>query len=354
MVDVVSPAGIKNRGSWTVHLGTAKLGARLSLLQSEGAAAGDRVPARLTLAEPQPVAVGDRFLLWDTGRQAVAGGGVVLNAESGSKRRRIPAAKRADLLAAVHPEDISDALVTALIDAGGGWRPTAELRWLADLPAGDDPGRTAGPWSLSPTMWHRLAEAANAVIASKPRSSRADVTAGVVARVPGVPDELVHRLLEALVHQGALARVGTDFVAPSELDALVADRAARADTFLDMVRDGGLEPPDVDSCRRQTGLTGPDVARLADEGRVILSEGLGFDPKVVAEAVSVLHAQFGDSWFPVTDARQLLDIRRRYALALLHALDRSGSTERREDDQRRFIEGQVRWERPEASHRSGS
>jgi hypothetical protein len=202
-------------------------------------------------------------------------------------------------------------------------------------------------------MWDRLTDAANAVIASRPRSSRADVTAGVVTRVPGVPDELVHRLLEALVHQGVLARFGTDFVPPSELDALVADRAARVDRFLRMVRDGGLEPPDVDTCRRQTELSGPDVARLADEGRVILSEGLGFDPGVVADAVSVLHAQFADNWFPVTDARQLLDIRRRYVLALLHALDRTGSTERREDDQRRFVNGHVRWENRQASPQTG-
>jgi len=291
----------------------------------------------LRLSAPQPVLVGDRFLIWDSGRSAVAGGGTVLHTEPAGRRRRIPAAERAALLDAVEPGGPSGALAVALLEAAGGWRSVDELRWLADL-ARDVPDdvHVVGPWALSPRMWDGVRAAVLEVVEGQPRSSREVVSAAVTLRVPGLPTGLVHRALDQLVTEGVVARVGTDFVPPGAVDALVRERAERTAALLDTVRAGGLEPPDIESARREAGVTASDVSTLATDGKLLLAEGLAFDADVVRQALNRLYEAFDVDWFPVTEARQLLEIRRRYALALLHGLDHSGWTELRSDGLRRL------------------
>jgi hypothetical protein len=98
---------------------------------------------------------------------------------------------------------------------------------------------------------------------------------------------------------------------------------------------GGLEPPDLEALRRELGLSGTELANLAAAGTVIVSEDLGFVPEHVNRALARLSDAFGEEWFAVTEARQLLDVRRRYALALLYAMDRMRATELRADGLRR-------------------
>jgi hypothetical protein len=159
----------------------------------------------------------------------------------------------------------------------------------------------------------------------------------VSARVPGLPTDLVQHVLDQLVSEGVLARVDTEYVTPSEADTVVAERADRASELLARLREAGLEPPDLDTMRRELGLSGTDVANLAVAGTIIVSENLGFVPEHVSSAAARLSDEFGGEWFAVTDARQFLEIRRRYALALLYAMDRMRVTELRADGLRRVL-----------------
>jgi selenocysteine-specific elongation factor len=337
-VTVTSPAGIQSRGAWIVHVGTAKVAAGISLLEGRRAQRGQAVLARFRLSAPLPVLVGDRFLLWDAGRRAVAGGGVMLHVEPGEQRRRIPVAERAALLRAIDPAGRSEALAVGLLELAGGWQLASELQWSADLPDGLPDGLTmVGPWALSPRMWDELRTAAIMVAESRPRSSREVMTDALLQRAPGLPTPLVHRALDQLVAARVIARVGTEFVLPGDVEALVQERAERTAALVAVLQAGGLEPPDLESARRAAGVSATDVSTLAAEGKLLLTEQLAFDRDAVTCAIERLYEALGHDWFPVTEARQLLGIRRRYALALLHGLDRSGWTEVRSDGLRRLL-----------------
>jgi selenocysteine-specific elongation factor len=73
---------IPNRGAFHFHIGTAHTPATIRQFRGSGA-------YRISLGQALPVAMGDRFILRDSGRQAVVGGGRVLEpASSGSLTER--------------------------------------------------------------------------------------------------------------------------------------------------------------------------------------------------------------------------------------------------------------------------
>jgi selenocysteine-specific elongation factor len=67
-------AGISDRGAYHMHIGTATVPVRIRII------AGDpETVAILTTRTPVPLAMGDRFVVRDTGRRLVAGGGIVID-----------------------------------------------------------------------------------------------------------------------------------------------------------------------------------------------------------------------------------------------------------------------------------
>ena len=132
-----SDGEITDRGAYHIHLGTATIPARLRAVTD-----GPEPAVIITPNEPVPVAMGDRFILRDTGRRAVVAGGVVLDPAPTQR----PSGKDITVLSgALHgsPDARADALVAThgTISVGelqrstGGGVPTSAVtvgdRYLA-------------------------------------------------------------------------------------------------------------------------------------------------------------------------------------------------------------------------------
>ncbi len=96
IVDVRLSTGERLPAELVLHTGTAGVPVRVRPL---GPAADGTTSARLSLAAPLPLRAGDRAVLRDPGRHAVAAGVLVLDADPPSLRRRGAAAARARELA---------------------------------------------------------------------------------------------------------------------------------------------------------------------------------------------------------------------------------------------------------------
>ncbi|MCL1593519.1 MAG: selenocysteine-specific translation elongation factor [Actinomycetia bacterium] len=126
-------AEVPKRGGFHIHIGTADTSATIR-----------RVPETdgyiVATAEPIPAAVGDRFILRDSGRRSVVGGGRVLDPGAGTVATSGDVLRMEAVLDA-SPDVMADALVdmrgitnaaTVVLETGGG-RPSAALVAGANL-----------------------------------------------------------------------------------------------------------------------------------------------------------------------------------------------------------------------------
>ena len=131
-----------------LHLGTAAVPVRVRPL------AGDL--ARLTLHRPLPVEPGDRLVLRDPGRHAVAAGAVVLDADPPSLRRRGAARVRAAALEGLAQADEKAALAEQVGRRGVVRR--AELEAVGVPTRNLGAVRLVGDWLVDPDAWDRAPE----------------------------------------------------------------------------------------------------------------------------------------------------------------------------------------------------
>ena len=295
----------------TLHAGSAAVPVQVRPLGTD--------TARLRLARPLPLRVGDRALLRDPGRHHVAGGVTVLDVAPPALRRRGAAAARAEQLTDLDGRpSVTSELSRRLLIRG------TDLAAMG-VPA-DDTAPVAGDWYADPAHWAALAGRLADEVAAYGREHPLE---------PGIPVEaLRHRLglpdralVTALVGPPLSIRAGrvtTGRVgAPDELVALVAKafdgRGPFAAPEAHDLAAIGLGPRQVAAAVR-LGL----VVQLAPQ--VILAA------EAVDEAGRTLAAI--PQPFTLSEARKALDTTRRVAVPLLELLDRRGVTERLPDDRR--------------------
>ncbi|MEU8191018.1 selenocysteine-specific translation elongation factor [Micromonospora carbonacea] len=300
----------------TLHVGSAAVPARVRPLGVD--------TARLRLARPLPLLVGDRALLRDPGRHLIAGGVTVLDVAPPPLARRGAAAARARVLAGLdgRPDLAGELRRRALVRAG-------ELTRMG-VPVTAAP--VAGDWLADPEHWAALAARLTA------ETTRYAAAHPLEAGVP--VDVLRHRLrlpdralVEALVRPPL--RVTAGRVTASAGDALpepvaravarvraeYADRPFRAPEA-HRLAEWGLGPRELGAAVRAGALL-----RLADS--VVLLPG------AVDAAARVLAGL--PQPFTLSAARQALDTTRRVAVPLLELLDRRGVTRRLPDDARSVV-----------------
>ncbi|GAA1826105.1 selenocysteine-specific translation elongation factor [Microlunatus capsulatus] len=303
-----------------LHAGTAAVPVRVRPLGGS--------TARLTLPAPLPLEPGDRLVLRDPGRHAVAAGALVLEADPPALRRRGAAAARAVALGRAATADPA-AQLAAQVQRRGAVR-RAELLALG-IPVDDlSHVRASGDWLVDPAVWERwqrdLTTAVDAHAGAHPLDPRLAVEAA--RRALDVPDrELLVALAAAagLEHvDGRLARPGTgDDLGPAEagLARLVAH--LEAEPFLAPEK-GDLE---------RWGLGVAELAAAERVGRVVrLTPDVVLLPAGPARAMRVLSGL--EQPFTLSGARQALGTTRRVAVPLLEHLDRRGWTVR--------VDGQLR------------
>ncbi|MEV6846463.1 selenocysteine-specific translation elongation factor [Actinoplanes sp. NPDC051411] len=293
----------------TFHIGSAAVPVHVRPLGED--------TARLRLARPLPLRIGDRGLLRDPGKHHVAGGVTVLDCVPPGLSRRGSAAARAAVLSEMDgvPDLAGEVARRRLIRAG-------DLAAMG-VPLSSPP--TVAGWFVAPDLWSELSERAGRQVADYQKANPLE---------PGMPvDALRHRLelpdralTEALIRPPLILRNGRVSAGRSDMsdlealigkafDGLPAHTAPEANDLTAL----GLGPRQLAAAVR-TGLLiqlAPQVVLRAD---------------AVETAAAVLSRI--STPFTLSEARQALNTTRRVAVPLLELLDKRGITRRLPDDRR--------------------
>jgi selenocysteine-specific elongation factor len=302
-----------------LHIGTSGTSVRVRRL--------GRDTARLTLAAPLPLRIGDRAVLRHPGRnpgkQLIVAGVTVLDVLPPPLRRRGAARERAAELAGM----------TGNADAGAELR-RRKLARRPDLAAMGAPasGRpVAGDWMADPGWWRELAgrlrDEVGRYAASQPLEP--GLPAETARRRLGLPDR---KLVEALVRP-PLVYEGGKIYASAEAPALPpAVRQAVERIAAGLRRDPFAAP---DAVRLRELRLGPrQLAAAVRAGQLLrVSQEVYLLPGADERAVRILAAL--PQPFTLSEARQALATTRRVAVPLLEMLDRLGRTERLDENLRR-------------------
>lgn len=310
----------------TLHLGSAAVPVRVRPLGPD--------TARLRLARPLPLRIGDRALLRDPGRHHVAGGVTVLDVQPpGLTRRGAAAARAAELATLTGEPDLRSELSRRLLIHG------RDLTAMGVLPQGEP---VAGEWYADPAHWsalaHRLTEEVDRYRAGHPLEPGAPIEA--LRHRLGLPDRA---LVEALVRTrsdaagAASGRAGAGAAltirngrvsagvpgVPAELVAAVDKAFAGLEPF--------TAPETYDLADR--GLGAKQLAAAVRAGLLIqVAPNVVLRPSAPSRAARLLAAL--PQPFTLSQARQALGTTRRVAVPLLELLDRRGLTRRLPDDRR--------------------
>lgn len=304
-----------------LHAGTAAVPVRLRPLGGTA--------ARLTLHRALPLEPGDRLVLRDPGRHAVAAGAVVLDADPPELRRRGAAAARAGALAQAEEADPAE-LLAEQVRRRGAVR-TAELAALGVPTGAVERVHVSGPWLVDRERWQRwqreLVAAVDAHAAGHPLDPR--LSAEAARRSVGIPDR---ELLLAAAAAAGLEHADGRLARPGAGGDLGAAEAGLAEVVAQLERSPFLAPekPDLD----RWGLGVPELAAAERTGRLVrLAPDVVLLPTGPAQAMRVLAGL--PQPFTTSEARQALATTRRVAIPLLEHLDRRGWTVRLDGGHRR-------------------
>jgi selenocysteine-specific elongation factor len=308
----------------TVHVGSARCIARVRPL-------GPGV-ARLSLAEPLPLHVGDRILLRDPGSRqpgswpAVAGA-VVLDVTPPPLRRR-----GAALAAARQLASWPDQPGAAELLARHGLLKASSLLAMGIT---DHPVPVTAEWLADPEHWRVLGSQLGEVLASHAASE--PLSAGLpIEAARALLDLPDRRLVTALarppfrISAGALqiARPTGQQAGPDLPEGvLAAVRVLRADLAA-----APFLAPDADRLRK-LGLDARSLAAAVRAGELIrISDQIVLAPGADEAAAAILARL--EQPFTAAQAREALATTRRTAIPLLELLDSAGVTQRLADDRR--------------------
>lgn len=305
-IDVaLRPAGDLHR-ELMLHVGSAAVPVQVRQL---GAAA-----ARLRLARPLPLRVGDIGLLRDPGGHRIAAGLEVLDVRPRPLRRRGAARERAAELAT-------------------GRARTPECAHAAELRAMGLPlsGQRVGDWVVDPNWWAERRDCATSAV--QRWAADHDVAAGMpletLRQHTGLPAaELVPKLLEGTGFQVRDGLVGAPGAAlPARVDTAVR-------TVEQWLAAAPFRAPEADELA-ELKLGTRELAAAVRAGRLSrITDGVVLGPDALERAAEVL-AKLPQP-FTVSEARRALDTTRRVAVPLLEQLDARRVT-RRADDGTRIV-----------------
>ncbi|MCL7459864.1 selenocysteine-specific translation elongation factor [Micromonospora sp. MSM11] len=297
----------------TLHIGAAAVPARVRPLGAD--------TARLRLARPLPLLVGDRALLRDPGRHHVAGGVTVLDVAPPPLTRRGAAVARAAVLATVdgRPDLAGELRRRRLARAADLARTGVEVTGPP----------VAGDWLADPEHWRALRARLVEEVARHAREHPLE---------PGAPVELLRQrldlpdraLVEALVGPPLRLRAGR--VTASAADALPEPVARAVARVRAEYAERPFRAPEAEHLA-DLGLGPREIGAAVRAGALLrLAENVVLLPGAADDAVRVLAGL--PQPFTLSAARRALDTTRRVAVPLLELLDRRGVTRRLPDDAR--------------------
>ncbi|MGZ4147346.1 MAG: selenocysteine-specific translation elongation factor, partial [Actinomycetota bacterium] len=237
---------LSTRGAYKLYAGAAERDARVRIYGGGRLGAGSRGFARIRVAEPLAVAVGDRFVLRDAGRDETVAGGTVLDPSPPRRAGSDPEARLAARAASAAGD------LPALLVAERGAVSEADLR--LDLGSRIDDVANAVPadgwWIARPTLERARAAATDAAGAHhrerplEPGAPAASIRAAVASTLPAAVRSAAGAIVEALIGDGSLVREGAAIRLPGHRPA-VDERSPELQRVAEAVAAGGAAPPTI-------------------------------------------------------------------------------------------------------------
>ena len=309
-----------------LHLGSAAVPVRVRPLGED--------TARLSLARPLPVRIGERGVLRDPGAQRVAAAAVVLDPLPPALTRRGAARRRALELAGMTGQpDLAEE-----IRRRGAIRKRDLILAGVPVPPGQptDQAVSAGDWLIDAARWTALRHQLLAAVADWARAHpmlpgmpRQAAVARLELPDAGLLDTLVREEPDLVLDAEGVHSRGHQVTLPpnvqQQLDQIV--QRLDADPF------DAPETPELVA----SGLSEKILAVATRDGRLIrLAAGVYLGPEAVDEAVRRL-SELAQP-FTMAQARQALGTTRRVAVPLLELLDRYRRTIRVDSQLRRVLD----------------
>jgi selenocysteine-specific elongation factor len=315
-VDVALRSAGKLHDELVLHVGSAAVPVHVRPLGSA---------ARLRLARPLPLRVGDVGLLRDPGEHRIAAGIEVLDPRPPAFGRRGAARARA--------EELADGHAPLPVCARA-----SELRAMGFQEA----GLRIGHWVVNPQWWAGRRQ--HMVTAVAAWSAQHDVAAGMpletVRQQAGLPAaDLVPALLDGTgleVNDGYVRQPRATL--PERVDGAVrtVEERLAADPF---------RAPEADELK-DLGLGAQELAAAVRVGRLTkIADGVVLGADAFERAAKVLREL--PQPFTVSEAKRALDTTRRVAIPLLEALDGQRITRRGDDGTRRVVSAALRSPAPD-------
>jgi selenocysteine-specific elongation factor len=322
---------LSTRGAYKLYAGAAERDARVRVYGGGRLDAGNRGFARIRVAEPLVVAIGDRFVLRDAGRDATVAGGTVLDPSPPRRAGSDPDARLA-ARAASAPGELASLLV-----AERGAVSEADLR--LDLgPRVDDVANAvlAGGWWIARSTLERARAAATAAAAAHhrdhpldPGAPSASIHAAVASTLPAAVRSAASAIVDALIADGSLVREGAAIRLPGHLPT-VDERSPELQRVSEAVAAGGAAPPTIAQLVSAGHPRGMIDAAIRTGTLVRIAPDLVVTPAFIDRAVAEIRST-GTNGMTVGALRERLGTSRKYAVPLVEYLDTRGLTARRGD-----------------------
>jgi selenocysteine-specific elongation factor len=342
-------APLRNRTRLRLHVGTAEIICRLSLLDREALAPGEEGLAQFVLEAPTVAMPGDRLVVRSFSPLVTLGGGQVLDASPDRHRRfsaevlehlrRLQGGAVAQVEAALLGAGLQPPALADLVRLAGQRESElqAALQTLQQqgklITLGDAPPRYLHE-SAYRQVRQQLLGALEAYYTAHPQRvymPAAELQAAVLARTTRAVYEQVLRDLDA---GGLVTREAGRLGLAGRQPQLSAEEQRLAESLTDAYDTAGLAAPLESDLRAQWGIR-EDLWRsvmtsLTEQGILVrLDEKVTYHTRVVGEAtVRVRELLAARGSVSVGEVREALGVSRKYVVALLEYLDEQGVTRR--------------------------
>lgn len=353
-----SAQALKNGQRLHLHLGTAEVLCRATLLAEDALDPGASGYAVLRLERPVAATPGDRFILRSYSPVRTLGGGLVLEVARRFRRHRASDLEVLVLIEEGNPQERLMAVFrtqsplpvsTAAQRVG---RPEAETQTDVDQLVAQGRLVALGPapsalyiaepdWAqLRRVVLQTLAahHAAHPLRTGMPRGElRGKALAALDPRTASV-------ILSHLADDGDIQTNGEWVALAGFRPQLSGDLADVAERMVHRVQSAGLQPPPIEQVATDAGFVGsaPDreelLAYLVQSGRLVrIDATLYYASDPLQEAIRLVRASLdAHPTLTIAELRDLLGITRKYAVPLAEHLDRIGVTRRTGDVRRRM------------------
>lgn len=334
---------LKHNTQVNFFLGAAQVQARVRLIGDKALPAGQEGWIQFELAEPLPVAKGDRFIVRLPSPSITLGGGTVIDPHPGRKHRRFKpeVIARLQMLAQGSPSE----LLLHELDTRGPM-PLSDLfrhvnlaedvaqNALNELEQSNDVLRIGGDIVASQAGWHAMQSTLTAELQSYHRTNplRSGMPREEFKSRLKLDAKVFNAVIRHAAQAGVLSESPTHLHAPDFKVSFTSQQQQTIDALLARFK---KEPWSTPSIKETEALVGADVlAALIELGQVrkISNEVLLLPETYQAAERAVIDHVRASGSITVAQTRDLFNTSRKYALALMEYLDAKGITKRIGDE----------------------